>query len=825
MTQIYTTFKTFWTQKLPRWSRIVLRGLGVLVLIIVLLFTGVAWYINTHKKEVLASLTNQLNDGLAGSLQIGNMEPTFLSGFPNVALRLEKVSLRDSLFANHKRTMLAAGHAEVAINVMALLHGTVEIKKIVINNAVIDLYTDSNGYSNTSIFKKKPKKEKDKEGGGALPKLKKLTLNEVTFISDNRKSHKLYKFIINSLKADVDFNLSGWEADVSIEAKAKSMAFNTARGSFIKDKGLDGGFDVVYDDNKETIAFNKKRLYIDGERFDITASFGVGESGKFSINIENEAILWKNAANLLSPNITTKLMMFNLSEPIAVKCDIVGDFNAQGDPLIRVNATVKDNVLTTPGGNVANCNFFGVFTNNNVPQDGFNDANSAIKLFNFNGTYSDLPFTMQRAFILNLEKPVAVGDFSSQFDMTRLRTLVDEDLLKFTKGTAAVKVKFKADIVNYKINKPIISGLINVKKADVSYVPRKLEFKDVSVALNFSDENLYISQIILKTGKSIVNMEGSIKNFLNLYYTAPQKIVLEWNMYSPQLHLGEFMGFLGTRKTTQAAIKKNRKGNYTDDLNELFEKSNVDMKLKVDKLYYDNFYATNAHANVLLTDSGNILVKNAGFNHAGGTLLINGSMAQGNLNKYNLDARVTNVDVSTFMKAFDNFGMETLTSKNIKGLFSTKANLTGSITDGGKLVPRSMYGTVNFDLKRGKLYDFGPLQNVGKIAFPFRDMKNIEFYDLKGKFDVKGERVTIHPMQINSSVLNMDIEGLYSFGKGTKIYVDVPLRNPKKDKDIDDKEELAKRRNRGIVVHLTAEDGEDGKVKVKLGGKDKEEKE
>ena len=74
-------------------------------------------------------------------------------------------------------------------------------------------------------------------------------------------------------------------------------------------------------------------------------------------------------------------------------------------------------------------------------------------------------------------------------------------------------------------------------------------------------------------------------------------------------------------------------------------------------------------------------------------------------------------------------------------------------------------------------------------------------------------------MQINSSILNMDVQGVYSFGKGTQIYIDVPLRNPKKNKDITDKDELAKRRNRGIVVHLTAEDDKDGNVKMRLSGK------
>jgi hypothetical protein len=53
-------------------------------------------------------------------------------------------------------------------------------------------------------------------------------------------------------------------------------------------------------------------------------------------------------------------------------------------------------------------------------------------------------------------------------------------------------------------------------------------------------------------------------------------------------------------------------------------------------------------------------------------------------------------------------------------------------------------------------------------------------------------------------------------GKGTNIAVDVPLRNPKKDADITDKEEKKARRMKGIVLHLLATDGEDGKIKIKL---------
>lgn len=804
----------------PKWVRIVSRIILVLFVLVIMLYVGLAWYINTNKEELQSKLLTELNGGLSGSIAIEKMDPTFLKGFPDVSLRLEKVVLRDSLYKKHNRTLLKAGELDVAVNMMALLRGTIDIRKIYIRNAVIDMYTDASGYSNTAIFKKKEAKNKEDEDGGTLPQLRNINLENVTLGIEDLKSFKRFKFTIYELDGKVDNTFSGWEAKADLNALAHSMAFNTRQGSFIKEKMLVGKFEVTFDEGDGLITVLPNSLVIGGDDFTIGAKIKTGgDAAPFTINIANESILWRSASHLLSPNISTKLDMFTIDKPIAVKCDLVGDFNAAGDPLILVHAEIRDNVLHTPGGDVTNCSFSGVFTNNHVKNKGFNDPNSAIKLYNFKGEYAGLPVFMKKAFILNLEKPVAVGDFTSEFDMPALKNIIDEDLLTFTSGKAAVNVDFKADIVDYKITRPYIKGKINVKKANVTYVPRKMNFNDVSVLLDFTSDDLTISEIALKTGKSTIAMQGSIKNFMNLYYTDPQKIVLNWNVRSPQLNVGEFMHFLGTRENTKAAIRNSKKGNFTKEMNEFFEKTNVDIHLNVDKLYYKKFLATAIKANVFMTDSG-IVLKDAGLKHAGGSLVLNGSMAQkGKHNQYKVQAVVNNVNVTTFFYAFDNFGMEALKSENLKGIVSSKINVSGSITNGGTPVPKSMYGNVTFGLKKGRLINFDPVRKVGKFAFPFRDMNNIEFYNLKGNFDVAGEKITIHPMQINSSVLNMDVEGVYSFGRGTQIYVDVPLRNPKKDKDITDKEELAERRNRGIVVHLTAEDDKDGKVGVKLGGK------
>lgn len=804
-----------------RWLRIALRVLAFVVCLTVLLYAGLAWYIHTHKKETLAMVTKSLNENISGSITIGAMETTFLQGFPRVSLRLTNVVVRDSLFTSHKHTLLKAGRLDVAVNAFALLRGTVEIKKITVANAAADIFTAADGYSNTSVFKKKKDAgESEQEGGGSLPELRKVVLDNVAITANNIKTGKLYSFEVHGLDAGIDYKSFGWHAAIRLEALAKSMAFNTVRGSFIKDKELDGRFDITYNEDEGVLYFKKNPLIIGREKFTIGAKLHTGNSSEFEITIENPAILWKDAAYLLSPNITEKLMMFDLKKPISVACRLTGDFDAAGDPLIEVSAGIRNNILVTAGGNINDCGFAGSFINRYKKGEEMSDENSAIILKKFKGSYKGVPFTMDEAMVLNLSKPIATGNFESSFSIAKLKGFVDDDLLTFNKGTAQAKLRFKADIVNFKLAKPFVEGNVNIKDADITYVPRKLRFNNISVALDFTKDDLNISRIVLKTDKSIVNMNGHVVNFLNLYYSDPKKIVLEWQIYSSKLYLEEYIAFLQTRKQTQKKLRQNTKGNFTDDVSQLFEKSNVDMKLKVDNMYYRNFHATNATANVLLTDEGNIVLKNAGLRHEGGVLHLNGTVLTGGATKYKLVADVKNVAVSKFLYAFDNFGMESLTGKQLSGLFSAKADVNGVLTEEGRLLPKSINGGVNFELKKGRLVDFEPIVSVGKFAFPFRDVKNIAFENLKGKFDIKGEKVTVHPMKISSSLINMDIEGIYSFGKGTKMFVTVPLRNPEKDKDIKDKAALAKRRNRGIVLHLVAEDDADGKVKIKLGKKE-----
>jgi hypothetical protein len=802
---------------MPHWVKTTLKVLGGIIVLIIIAVAGIAAYVAYNKQKVLNLITTELNKNINGTLTIGGLNPTFFKGFPGVSLALKDVTLKDSLWASHHHTLLSAKDIYVSVDASALLKGTVSINKMEISNAKIDLFTDSTGYSNTAVFKSNKHKESTptKEKGSSSMEIKRFELNNVDFVVDDRKASKLFQFEVQDIDGKMDYPATGWKANLRLKTLVKSFSFNTKKGSFMKDKLLNGPFDISYDNKNKLITVAPNKLGIGDDTFTIGGQFNLAKDPvNFTLNIADDHILWRSASNLLAANITKSLRMFDLDAPIAVTADLKGSFGA-GDPLIFVTCKVKDNTLTTPGGRIDKCSFNGVFSNNYVNGKGLSDENSIIKLYHFNGDYKGLPFTVDTAFVNNLSTPVATGVFRSRFDVEKLNPVIGEQSLKFTKGTADITMAYKADLVNYELNKPFLDGVVNIKNADVSYLPRNLHFKNTGIALRFYKNDLYMNNIRLQTGNSVVNMQGKVSNFLNLYYTAPEKILIVWQITSPQLHIAEFLGFLNARQSEAPAKTKNTKVNLNNKLNTAFDKGKAELHLRVAKVYYKKFLATDATADLLL-DNNIIKVQNVSVKNAGGSLKLAGNIVQnGKVNNFLLNTQIDNVNVSNFFDSFNDFGLQSFSSKNLRGFLSAQAHLTGGINNDGNLVPRSLNGVATIDLQKGALINFSPITSVGKFAFPFRDLKNITFSNLKGKFDINGDKITINPMQINSSVLNMDVAGVYSLSKGTNIALDIPLRNPKKDTAIVDQTERNKKRMRGIVLHILATDGDDGKIKIK----------
>lgn len=806
---------------MARWLKISLRIVAVFFILVVLVWLGAAYYINHHNKAILNTILKQLNANVNGKIEVAKMETTLLKGFPGVSVSLKKVVLRDSLWKQHQNDLLNAADIDVSLNIFSLIAGSININKIGINNARIYLYTDSNGYSNTSMFKRKSNVKANQKDRQAF-EIKRVDFNKVELIVDNRRRFKLFNFLVDELKGKIAYPDSGWNGSLKVKTKIKSFAFNTKKGSFLEGKTIEGTLITSYHNERKELTIEQKKLNIGKDEFFIGAKINLAKKeSAFTIDVRADKILYQNIALLLAPNISTKLLKFVIDKPIAVVGHIIDDGGtANRDPLIDVRIHVKDNGVTIPSGRLTNCSFTGTFSNRDTVGKPIGDRNSTIRFYGLTGDYYNAPLKIDTFTISNLERPIAVGFITSKFPLENLNSSFGRETFNFKNGTADLRLYCKTDIDNFRFTKPILSGNVVIKGADITYIPRNMNLVNSSLTLNFNHKDLSITNSKFQLGKSILNMNCSIANFLNFYYTDPEKIVVDLKLSSPTLSLSEFMSFLGPRKTIiKKPTTKNSVKEVSDQLAAVLEASKVNIQLNVNKAIYKRFTANNLSANISMLGSG-IYFNKINISHAGGNLNLAGNIKQsGSVNKFILNAIIKRVNVKEFFYAFENFGQSSITSQNLQGYLSAKVNTTGSITDKGNIVSRAMYGQVIFNLNQAALIGFEPLQKIQKFAFPNRDFSNITIANLDGTMTLNGDKIAISPMQVNTSVLNFNMKGIYGLNNGTDIALDVPLRNPKKNEGITDKDELKLARMKGIVLHLKAIDDGKGGIKVRWNGK------
>ncbi|KLT66518.1 AsmA family protein [Pedobacter sp. BMA] len=802
---------------MKRWLKISLKILSALVILVILTWLAGAFYVSRNKKEILSTILAQLNKNLNGEITATSMEPTLLKSFPGVSVSLNGVLLRDSLWSTHKHDLLKAQDIDVSLNVLSLIVGNININQIAINNANIYIYTDSTGYSNTSIFKsnkKEPATDKSPSKNSALA-IKKIDFNKVSLILDNQKRFKLFNFNIDQIQGRMQYPDSGWTGKIKLKTQVNSFAFNTRKGSFLKDKSLEGTLSAHYSREQDAVILNPEILNIGDHPFKIGAKIDLGKSA-FAISIAVDDILFKDVAMLLSPNISSKLLKFGIEKPINIRGNIVDDGSGKyGDPLIKVGIKVRDNIISIPAGKLTAANFDGAFTNQDTSGGIIGDENSAIKFHRLTAKYFNAPLKIDSFTVTNLAQPIATGLVTSQFPLTNLNNSLGTQDFEFKQGTADLRLYCKADIDNFRFTKPVVSGSIKIADADILYVPRKLHLVKSALNMNFNQNDLSIQNGHFQLGKSELNVSCFIANFANLYYTAPDKIQVNLKMHSPQLYLNEFLPFLGPRSTVK---KTSSSGNSmkaaSKELSNVLEVSKMNINLTVGKAIYDKFLAKNLVADISLRGKG-IYFDKISVAHANGTLALTGSILQEPAsNAFKINSKISHVSVKDFFYAFDNFGQNSITNKNLKGYLSSLVNISGRISHSGKILPRSIGGKVIFNLNNAALVNFEPMVKVGKFAFANRNMSNVEIKNLDGTLTIKGDKVEISPMQVNSSVLNFNVKGTYALGNGTDVAMDIPLRNPKGDENLTNQERRAARM-KGIVLHLKAVDDDKGGIKIR----------
>jgi len=804
------------------WALYVVGGLLGLV---ILGLAGLRFYFEHNKARIVADLNAYITERINGTMRIGGIDLQLLTGFPTLSLTLTDVELKDNVPAS--RRLLKAKELDVGLNVMRLFHREIDVQSIVISGATIDLFTDADGLTNFNIFKPPPPGAAP-EAGRTAPALlvRDVELRDVDFKAEDLREKKLFHFVIDSLRAPIDYEPDGLRSRLKLKALARSMTFLSTNGSFIKDQQVAGVLKAAFSKSARRLTVETDALAIGKDTFAVQGRFAIGQKpALFDLDIQTK-IRWLDASRLLSDNVQRILNQIDVSKTVEARCVIHGDINDKRDPAIVVQADVKNSEVRIPDGVIRNVSFHGEFNNHNDPDKPNGDPNSVVTLTGFTGAYGSIPFQIPRATLANLLKPAASGTFQTEFGLPKLNELIDERVILFSGGQARVNLEFQVALDELKLHQPRFKGEIRVSQGDLLYKPKKLRLK-TDVDLAFTDRALSIRNVKYTSGASTLLIDGEVENFFGLFYDAPEKMVVALNVRSPFLDAKRFLGTEISGKDA-ASLEGAPKEGATQTLRSVIDKCQMVLNMRIDKAVYEHLEATNARGQIVLANN-RVSVKNGQVETSGGKFAFDAHLTpQGEVNPFAAKVKITSCDIPRLLKSFNNFGITSFAPENIAGDLSADASLSGSLTSGGDLVAGSLNGELKYQIANGSLMDFEPLIEVGKkffvkLLFGKRNLGHIAFGELAGDFKVRGHRVDVDFFRVSSNVLNFDVMGIYSFKKGTNLGLTIPLRDPEDDARITDKAERDKLRYKGIVLHLVAVDGKDGGIEVKAGKYKKDE--
>ncbi len=769
------------------------------------------FYVKKHKKELLKEFVKGFNKHINGKVSIEELEPELVLGFPNISFKLSNVSITDSLLISKRQDMLSAGKIEITVDFFSILRGNPNISKINIRDGSIYVYSDSSGKSNIDKFWK----TKKEFPGGGEPAFDEISLDNMHFIFENIYRLKYFEFDIEQIKAKIKYDDSTWYLKTDLNLFVKEFVFNSYNGSLLKNKKISALFDINYNPESALMNISADKLKVDNDQLSILATVSMAQKPtEFTLNIGAENILFRNASELMSQSISSKLNIINFERPVAITALVKGKMQFRDTPVVNVHYKIKDNTLHLPGLTIEHCNFEGKFINNVDSNIGHNNLNSMIEINHLTASWNSLPFTLDSLKIRNLANPTLHAQILSRFPIKKLNKILDKDKIVMKDGMLDVKLKYNGNLKFDDLSDIHLSGYAEVENGEMLLVAQQINLNHTNASIEVNNKDLLIRKIHIQNGKNELNISGIVNNYLSIIQQNESPPGINWQIKSKKINLNELMVLAERFKDYKPKSTRVLTSTFNQSINDFRARASMKFQLDIDTLEFKQFVTHGVLANLNIRKDG-IDIDNASIGIAAGKIDFKGNIVQRDkLTKVNSTINMKDLKIMEVFKTFNNFGQTKLTYNNLGGKITAEADINFLLDDEDHIIEESVVGKVNYELKEAVLNDFEPIQKIGKTIFRNRDFKHLQIRDFKHSFQIAGDKLTLIPLHLETNALTIELSGVFGIKGGTDLNFSVPLRNPKKDEtELNDSVRIL-RSNKGIVMKFKATDDANGKIKV-----------
>ena len=776
-----------------------------------------------YKKEILAEVNKSINEKIRGKLIIKDISFTIFSHFPSLSLTLVEPSVRDSLYDVHHQELFHADNVFLQLELLKLITGRVDLHDVTIQNGSIHLLKMKNGYKNFDIVKKDTSQQVESKQSSLTATVNNVILKNVAFSYIDSSKNKWFKFHFNDVVQSLSFKDSVTSSNVRGVVHFEGLAFNPDKGSYLTGKTASVNLFLDYYANQKHLEIRKSKLIMDKFIFFLSGNFTFRDTSLMHLEIDAPKVTVNEAGTILPNAITTKLSKFAFTQPLQALVVVQGRLYYGGKPAADVYFKTANNTLVMETKSFTEVSLAGWFLNHIDSTRINDDHNSRVVISKFSGNLGGIPLK-SRMVMTDLLDPRLFMDATVDMSLQDANGLVDSSLIYFGDGSVSVSFKYNGKLIDYLDTtnhtlKGNVRGRITVKNGQMDYWPRNLQFERINTDMTFDDSLLNIRHLLVDLNKNPLSISGSIAHFIQFIFIPGDILTADLEINVSSLNFDNF----NIKKTEEKPVKKSAaeekaaKKKISNVITNIIDVTEANIVLHAGEVKARKFKATDVNGEVTVSDDF-VKFNDLNMQTSGGTFSLTGGISD--LGKapfrMNIGAKINNADISQLFYSFDNFGQKTVTNENVRGKLSTTVNFSAMLKKDYAIMPETMNGKIVLQLKQGALLNFKSFQDISKYVFKNRDFDHIEFALLKDTLSVKGHDITISRMEIESNVLSLFVEGIYSFNVKTDMSIQIPLSNLKKRDENYKPANVGTDVKLGPSIFLRAVNDSDGNVQIKF---------
>ncbi len=738
--------------------RRILKWTGISFLVLIILIIAAPFL---FKKQIIQFVKDTANEQLNAKVNFGEFDLTLISSFPDFTFSIDSVSVAN-IGEFEGDTLLYAKNLTLGLNLMSVIKGDqYKINAISIDQPRIHALVLKSGLANWDITKPSTDSTATADTAASTPfkmTLKKLEIKNAYILYDDVAADMNAELYNMNFTLSGDFTADDFLLQTLTEIERLSVTsggvayFNKVKTRIKVDMDANmPNMKFVFKENE--FSFNELSLGLDG--FVAMPKDDIDMDLKFKAN-QTE---FKNILSLVPGVYTADFKDVKTSGQLALDGYAKGIYNDTKLPAFGVKLLIKDAKFQYPSLPKSATNIQVDLVVDNKTGDP--DA-TVIDLNKFHVELGGNPIDAT----MHLTTPVSDANINAAV-LAKINLASMKDVVPMEKGddlngmiVADVKMKGRMSAIEKeKYEEFDASGSLaitdmNYKTASLSY-PTQIN----KLTLLFNPKTVDLSEFDAKVGKSDIQLQGKIENFLQ-YALQDSLLKGAFALKSNLMDINELMSSTDTTAAAPTAAD-------TAAMTVVEVPSNLDVNLTatIGKLLYDNLTITNVSGGVAIKDSKMSLDKlKLTLDELEGTMQLSGVYNTQNIKKpmVDFDVDIANFDIPKTVKTFSTVKQLAPIAQYAKGKFSTDLKFSTVLDQAMSPVLNTLVGGGNLKTNNATIEGFEPINKLAD-ALNQPKYKKLTFENVNATYTFKDGRVEVKEMPIKSGNITGKVKGSTGF--------------------------------------------------------------